>query len=495
MAAVDSALTPVDLTPPFKPIPFLIREGISKSGVEVSLPVPDLSQVFLEDAQPSSGPKGRRIGIVRQLPSPVTILGKQASSGTWHTLKDGGTLWTLTAQSKGALGIRVHLEDVSLPSGTQIILYNIANPTEVYGPYDVTDLYGRSDFWTETVFGSTVGLELYLPPTVDVASVRFQVRELVHMYLDPTAPSAVTEASCHNDVTCHSAWATEASGTALFTITVGGLEFACTGALLNTYDNETWTGYFLTANHCLSDSESALGTQQAADTMEFFWLFQTSQCNGTPPDRLRVPRTGGGADLVANRTRNGGNDFALVRIRRAIPGGLSLLGWTTWTPGANDVLTGIHHPGGTFKRISFGSLASTNSNYWTVRWSSGIIEHGSSGSPLFDRDHRIVGQLSAGTLPLTCANTNLRGEYGRFAVTYPVVERWMKIGGTINVNRAYNGNEQGTPEQPYNTISEALALAWDRVRIKVRAGSYRESMRVTRPMTIIANGGTVTIGR
>ena len=71
----------------------------------------------------------------------------------------------------------------------------------------------------------------------------------------------------------------------------------------------------------------------------------------------------------------------------------------------------------------------------------------------------------------------------------------MLIGGTINVNKAYGGNELGTPAQPFRSVVAGYNFAWDDVRLKIRSGSYNERLTFARPMTIIADGGSVIMGQ
>ncbi|MDR0680528.1 MAG: hypothetical protein LBG15_01555, partial [Dysgonamonadaceae bacterium] len=73
--------------------------------------------------------------------------------------------------------------------------------------------------------------------------------------------------------------------------------------------------------------------------------------------------------------------------------------------------TGIHHPAGMVMKISFDNNALTSNStilnwtdgthspansHWTVGLDNGTVERGSSGSPLFDQNHRVVGQLHGG---------------------------------------------------------------------------------------------------
>lgn len=67
--------------------------------------------------------------------------------------------------------------------------------------------------------------------------------------------------------------------------------------------------------------------------------------------------------------------------------------------------------------------------------------------------------------------------------------------GSIYVDRNYGGVEVGTPSKPFRTVVRANNLAWDGAQIKVRAGSYPESVTFSRRVIVTAIGGSVNIGR
>src|SRR5262249_37653839 len=138
--------------------------------------------------------------------------------------------------------------------------------------------------------------------------------------------------------------------------------------------------------HCIEN-------QTVASTLEFFWFYQTSSCNGPAPSVSDVPHTGGGADRLAGST---GSDFAFLRLKHPAPAGVFFLGWSLDQPTQGETLTCIHHPDGSFKRISFGNLYNSNSDFWAVQWFSGVTEGGSSGSPLLNANHQVIGQLNGG---------------------------------------------------------------------------------------------------
>ena len=100
-------------------------------------------------------------------------------------------------------------------------------------------------------------------------------------------------------------------------------------------------------------------------------------------------------------------------------------GWSRVTTGITKIV-GIHHPRGDIKKISFdndaptfinaSSLVGSSSFYgWEISWDDGVTEEGSSGSPLFDQNGRIIGQLVGGTFG--CPNLLVGGynHYGAFS--------------------------------------------------------------------------------
>jgi hypothetical protein len=183
---------------------------------------------------------------------------------------------------------------------------------------------------------------------------------------------------------------------------------------------------------------------------------------------------------------------------------VTYLAWTTDIPNHSRFnfgldVTGIHHPDGSFKRISFGEttyvpIEEGDQDHLFIVWGRGSTAGGSSGSPLFNRrSHKVMGHLRSGFA--SCNNPEGDDKYGRFDRTYSAIKRWLEIGGTINVKSNHRGTEQGTPTQPFRTVSQANSFAWDGARIKIQAGHYREEVVFSKQLTILATGGPVIIGR
>lgn len=92
---------------------------------------------------------------------------------------------------------------------------------------------------------------------------------------------------------------------------------------------------------------------------------------------------------------------------------------------------GIHHPSGDVKKISKDTNPPTSINHpnitgcptsniagthWQVIWDEGVTEGGSSGSPLFNSDHKIIGQLHGGSS--SCSDPSYPDLYGKFSYSY-----------------------------------------------------------------------------
>ncbi len=416
--------TITQMAPAFKPangvnkpktIPVGVREKL-RPVVSLTLSAPDLRPVLAEDARAATNPgkTSQRIGIRRALEGDQAV----APADDWVVSKEGSAVWSAELTSDGALAMRVHFAEMSVPPGTTFVVYNADRPEEVVGPYDRNYAGGRTEFWSETIFGSRVVVECRVPAGQATDQTRFVVSEVVHRYRLPEDPKAnrAKEGTCHNDISCAASWVDTSYAVAgLGSITTAG-EIWCTGCLLADADETTYVDYFMTANHCVKN-------QDEANSLEFYWFYQTATCNGTVPAILTVPRTGGGADFLAGATRSTGNDFAFLLLRQESPGGVAYAGWNADLPSTGGDIVGIHHPDGSHKRISYGTLSNADSDFLFVQWSSGVTEAGSSGSPLFNISGQFLGQLYGGDS--SCATPTGLDEYGRFDVSFPIIQNWL----------------------------------------------------------------------
>jgi hypothetical protein len=192
----------------------------------------------------------------------------------------------------------------------------------------------------------------------------------------------------------------------------------------------------------------------------FWWNYESAGCtNTTEPSHYSTS----GATVKAN---NSNSDFALLQLSEN-PNNLTnynpaYLGWDRNTPGSGGV--GIHHPSGDVKKISTYTMmpqstayssntVDPNGNHWRVVWSSGTTEGGSSGSALFNGNHRIIGQLHGGWA--NCNNLNEPDWYGKFSVS------WTGDGASDNRRRLnYWLDPAGTNPNTLNGVCVAPRLSY-----------------------------------
>lgn len=418
-----------------RPLPAPKSIGVSKEVM--ALDAPDVPAALREDALGLSTPaKGvLRTGVFQDLAIPVQVFEGQASLGAWSTTDDGGKVWALTLDAPGAVGLRLHCSRMPLPPGARVCVYDANDPAEVYGPFPAKD-----DTWTPTCFSEAVTIECYLPANANpgAETLLLEIDRTVYQYrsLDSLM---LKEGACHLDVTCFPQWSREAGA-------VGGIgtigqdgSLWCTGTLLADAVPGTAIPYFLTADHCVS-------TPSAAMNLEIYWMYNTEVCDsGTPPDPAFVPRTTGGAQYLLSSPASAGTDVSFMRLNNDPPeegeaffAGYSTAAWPIDTP-----VTCIHHPQGTYKRISFGMTTNTGSpsnnnahimgpldRFYEVLWNSegegGTTEPGSSGSALFAFEGEaplVIGQLYGGLA--SCSAKNEPDSFGRFNRSYALLEPWL----------------------------------------------------------------------
>ncbi len=175
--------------------------------------------------------------------------------------------------------------------------------------------------------------------------------------------------------------------------------------------------------------------------------------------RIIINKTTIGATLIAN---NSYSDFALLQLQQDPINVLGYipyyLGWdVSGSPGTGGVC--IHHPNYDVKKISTYSgtpqtITYNSSNvYWGVQWvqtlnGHGITEHCSSGAPLINNSHKVIGQLTGTTGSLDCSNlTGGMSGFGKLSTS------WTGNGNSDNRRRLdYWLNPSGTNIQTIGGI-------------------------------------------
>lgn len=386
-----------------------------------------------------------QIGLARNVPE----LGDHAEAAgmlEWEATPEGGKIAALLIGSPAALGVRVGLRIHSLPPSAIFRFYATGSDTaiEVSGQ-TVLDTIARNvragdlgdegrTYWSPVIEGEESTFELELPPGVDTKDVKIALPHLSHLFAPIHSRLATDRASgsCNLDVTCYTAWDNESKAVAKMLFSTSQGSFICTGTLLSDTDTTTAIPYFLSANHCIS-------TQTEASTLTTFWLYRASACNSGGVYSGSTQLSGGATLLY----QNANTDTSFMRLDSSPPAGVVFAGWDSGTPSLSVAVTGIHHPSGDLQKISFGTLqsyetcvpasggyyscspaSSATGDHYSVVWSSGITEGGSSGSGLFLDTHYLIGTLHGGQS--YCWAPNAPDDYGRFDRAYrAALHKWL----------------------------------------------------------------------
>lgn len=361
----------------------------------------------------ASGRRPERTGFVRPLTAPASL---PPDAGAWGT----------RVYVADAYRLRLHLEDVRLPAGTRLWVWGLGEEPQPFG------LELRSPdggLWTPSVGGPHLFFEVELPAARSTGreAYGFEIRELAEVLRPEGAKThCLVDGTCVTPATLD-AIATYRKAVAYLEFIQGGFSFRCTGALLNDTDASTVIPYLLTANHCFS-------TQDAASTLEAFWDFATSSCNGAAPGLAGLPKSNG-ASLLATGEES---DFTLVQLV-AIPGGRSLLGWALAAVPPGAILHRLSHPApdGLPLPQSYSQTVVTGGpptctgrprpQYIYSTRSQGGTFGGSDGAPVIRPGGFVVGQLAGPCGPGVAdgCDTATSEVDGAFATTYLSISQFL----------------------------------------------------------------------
>ncbi len=329
-----------------------------------------------------------------------------SSHGVWERLPQNKMRWTFRVSCDNARSINLGFEKYEMPLSGSMVIMNSTADFQIR-PFTAEDNKDHGELWTPIIPYPEAVIEI----TIDRAEQKQVCRNIALTSVNAgyrgfrnEADRGVSE-SCNIDVLCSQgdAWWSEIPSVGMYTLNGWS---TCSGAMINNTAQDE-TPYFLTANHC--------GVTSSTDaTIVVYWNFQNSYCRTPGSSDSGGVGNGSysqftsGSTMRATRTYT---DFTLTELS-SVPNtswGITYSGWSRST-NTGGVGAGIHHPETQEKRISFPDYSVASGEYWNVNWADGRTAQGSSGSPLYDSNHRIVGQLCCGSS--YCPN-DLNDYYGR----------------------------------------------------------------------------------
>lgn len=361
--------------------------------------------------------------------------------GMWEPVDGKTAMWRLRVVCENAASLNFGFARFHMPEGGRLYLYQAEGDRSVR-PFTEADNAGHGELWTPVVPGNDVVLEVTVPVDrqheleLELSTINTGYRGF------GAAPEYDTRSgSCNVDVVCPQGdeWRSEIPSSGVYT--VNGVWY-CSGALINNTSNDQ-TPYFLTANHCGVSSSN-----QSAVVV--YWNYENSWCRP-----VGSGASGGAGDGSLSQFSSGviwrasrsASDFTLVQIQNPLnpDWNLSFSGFDATGADAAWAVA-IHHPNTDEKRISFEYQPTTTTSYLgtsspgdgthvrVADWDLGTTEPGSSGSPLYNQDHRIIGQLHGGYA--ACGN-DLADWYGKMSVSWDAgatasarLRDWLDPGNT-----------------------------------------------------------------
>jgi len=400
----------------------IARTNMPLSEVE-QLVMPPLDNKALLEAEMAAREPGRAPHFAETMEVFVT----PDTHGNWEELENGNMVWRLRILSTDAKSLNLGFTKYFMPTGGTLVLYS-ADMERVMGPFTPADNEEHEQLWTPVLNGDHLVVEVQLPVTAK-NDLQLELKSVNHDYLGFGNPSALLSGSCNLDVICgeEDGWGiVDGYRDIIQSVAVIGQNGGtfCTGFLVNSV-REDCAPLFMTANHC------GVNNANAAASLVAYWNFQNSTC--------REPgsgASGGNGDGQLNDFNTGAihlasyapSDVTILELDDPVSETANAFyaGWDA-TETIPESCIGIHHPSTDEKRISFendpllegiglSQNTSDDGDHLIVPdWDIGTTEPGSSGSPIYNAEKRVVGQLHGGGA--ACGN-DLYDTYGWFYTSW-----------------------------------------------------------------------------
>ncbi len=351
------------------------------------------------------------------------------SAGTWSTLPNGQRIWQLGITAPDAIATMLYYNKFVIPEGGKLYIYN-SDRSQVLGAYTHTTHTREGAFATEFIAGDEVMLE-YVSPEVERELPQIEISEIGYGYDGMQVRAGWgTTSSCMVDINCEEGdnWQTEQRSVARLIVKIGSGSYLCSGSMINNTAQDR-KPMLLTAHHCREAYGKLASTEDMQQWM-FYFNYQKKGCNTNESEPTADVKTLSGCLPLVDIPLNGGSDALLLLLNSDIPQDYNVYynGWDR-TTAPSQMGVNIHHPDGDAKKISTYTVPAESYTFedsyydgeidafWNVVFAEtanghGITAGGSSGSPLYNERHLLVGTLTGGDS--YCSNLDGTNIYGKF---------------------------------------------------------------------------------
>ncbi len=220
---------------------------------------------------------------------------------------------------------------------------------------------------------------------------------------------------CHINSVCDTEKVNQRASVCKISMTMEEGIVSCSGSLVRSLGDSSL--YVLSAFHC------ADGLTPIYDDWKFEWYYASDQCEDVMEEPGSLKLTG--CSAVSG---NQDSDHLLLRLSEDVPAGDSVYasGWDRRCNVFPEDSYMVHHPAGDIQKISYArdstrletspiewenDVTSPPRSHVRVRLTRGTQEPGSSGSPLYSPEGRVIGQLHGGNSE--CQFFTTGATYGR----------------------------------------------------------------------------------